>query len=140
MKQILLLLAVLVGLVVLRYAFDPPGEDVAVEENAGPSAYGFIDLPAEGKAGKKGIVVMAALNCPEDAAQRANYLTTQLEARGLPVIRTDGVSFRIENGDSLTRSRIQTVMGGEPPVVFVNGRAKSNPTYKEVLAEYGVGE
>jgi hypothetical protein len=27
-------------------------------------------------------------------------------------------------------------MGGAPPIVFINGRAKSKPTAEEVLAEY----
>jgi hypothetical protein len=33
-------------------------------------------------------------------------------------------------------NRVTSVMNGELPIVFVHGKAKSNPTLDEVAAEY----
>jgi hypothetical protein len=33
--------------------------------------------------------------------------------------------------------RLNSVMNGELPIVFVNGRGKANPTLEEVIAEFG---
>ena len=140
MKLLKILLLVLVAFGVYHhFSKDPVSEEAEYDPDA-PSLYGFVELPAIGKASQKGIVVMAALNCPEAAAQRANALTAQLEQRGLPVTRSNGVNFRVTNGDNAMMQRINSVMRAELPIVFVNGRAKSNPSYREVLAEYGVGE
>lgn len=141
MKLLLLLVALLLGFAWFRseYSSGPIEEDIA-SESTGPSRHGFIYLPAQGRASEKGVVVIAAENCPESAAQRANGLYAQVQARGLPVTRASGVSFRVENGDDATMQRINMVMNTDGPIVFVNGRAKSNPSYREILAEYGVGE
>ena len=95
MKQIFFLLVILVALGVYRYTSDPPVDEEVAEESTGPSAYGFVPLPVEGKASGKGIVVMAALNCPEDAAQRADYLAKQLEAREHRVALVEVVHVRL---------------------------------------------
>jgi hypothetical protein len=97
---------------------------------------GFITLPAVTGASSTAVLVVAAENCPEEAAQRADLLADQLARDGVPVARVHNVSFNIPNGDSSVAEQVMSVMNSELPIVFVRGKAKSNPTLEEVAAEY----
>jgi hypothetical protein len=46
------------------------------------------------------------------------------------------VHFEIPNGDSSVVARVMSVMNSPLPIVFVRGKAKSNPSLEEVVAEY----
>jgi len=100
------------------------------------SRNGFVDLPPVTGANPAGVLVIAAEDCPEAAAQRADRLAEQLSQSGIPVTRAHEVSFNIPNGDASIAQRINTVMNGELPIVFVGGKAKSNPSLDEVSAEF----
>ena len=106
---------------------------------AAQSEYGFVDLPPASTGASTPVVVVAAQNCPEDAAQRADRLADDLSRQGVPVARTHNVSFTIPNGDPGAVGRINAVMNGPLPIVFVRGRAKANASLDEVLAEYRAG-
>lgn len=107
------------------------GGDATVAASAG----GFVPVPMPDGMSPHGVVVFAPENCPSDAAQRAYALVSDLGSRGVPVMRASAASF--DNlPDAATAERVRTVMEGQIPVVFVNGKAKANPSVQDVLAEY----
>lgn len=102
---------------------------------AATSEGGFVSVPMPDGMSPHGVVVFAPENCPSDAAQRAYALVSDLGSRGVPVSRADAASF--DNlPDAATAERVRTVMSGQVPIVFVNGKAKSNPSVEEVVSEY----
>ena len=102
---------------------------------AATTASGFVQVPMPDGMSPHGVVVFAPDNCPSDAAQRAYALVSELGGQGVPVVRASAASF--DNlPDAATAGRVRAVMQGEIPVVFVNGKAKANPSVHDVLAEY----
>ena len=95
----------------------------------------FVSIPMPDGLPQSGIVIFAPKNCPSDAARRAERLTGFLKERGIGVTRAQSASY-----NSLTSKeeaeRVMAVMNGDIPIVYVNGRAKANPTPEEVEAEY----
>ncbi len=101
------------------------------------SSRGFVELPAPAGSSPNQVLVIAAENCSADAARRADDLEADLRHQGIPVRRTSQVNFEFSGGDSSDLlNRINRVMNAEPPIVFVRGRAKANPTLAEIVAEY----
>ena len=100
---------------------------------------GFVELPLPAEQNSDAVYVVAAQNCPRATAQRANLLAKQLEEHGLPVVRTDQVMFRQGPVDRAGMSRLNAVMNSPLPLVFVHGRAASNPELVKVVAEYRGG-
>lgn len=107
--------------------------------SAPASAQGFVALPPVTGAKPGAVLVIAAENCPEEAAQRADRLAEDLTRQGIPVSRMHNVSFEIPNNDSSVANKVMATMNGELPIVFVRDKAKSNPTLEEVTAEYRAG-
>jgi len=99
------------------------------------SANGFVALPTPTNANAAQVVVFAPDNCPLEAGQRADALVQQLASRNIPYLRSSNASFSAVP-DATTMERLNTVMNGEVPIVFINGRGKANPTVQEVIAEY----
>jgi hypothetical protein len=108
----------------------PAGADASIT-----SENGFVALPPMEGGNTDAVMVVAAENCPHDDAQRADGLAQALSEQGIPVVRTHNVSFN-QIGSSEEAGRITSIMNGRLPVVFVRGRAKSNPALEEVIAEY----
>jgi hypothetical protein len=100
------------------------------------SPRGFVQLPALDNAPRNTILVFAAENCPHEDAARADALAAQLSRNGLPVARRQHASFPSVGSEAGALERINAVMTGKLPIVFVNGAAKANPTQEEVIAEY----
>ena len=100
------------------------------------SSNGFVLLPGTSSTASNAVQVIAAQDCPEEAAQRADSLAEQLSAKGIPVARAHNVSFTVTSGDPADAQRISSIMSGELPIVLVRGKAKSNPSVDEVVAEY----
>lgn len=108
-----------------------------LEAGAAVSESGFVSLPHADGQDSRTVFVVAARGCPHEDAQRADRLTEDLSRRGIPVERVDHVDFRFASPpDSLTMGRINKVMKGPLPIVFVAGRAKSNPSLDEVVIEF----
>ncbi|KAF1714669.1 hypothetical protein CSC74_15580 [Pseudoxanthomonas yeongjuensis] len=100
--------------------------------------HGFVQIPAPDGQASRGIVIFAPANCPSDAAQRAEALARRLSAEGVPYARSENAEFgSLASPDEV--SKVLSVMNGPVPVVFVNGKAKANPTPEEVVAEYRGG-
>ena len=92
--------------------------------------------PAAAMPATSNVVVVAAENCPKEDAQRADHLAAELTRQGIPVMRTLSVSFTITEPDSGLPGRLNAIMNGPLPAVFIDDRAKSNPSLAEVVAEF----
>lgn len=103
---------------------------------ASADVYGFVDLPPAQGQTPDTVYVVAAVNCPHEAAQRADRLAKELGARGVPVIRTSNVRFEGVGLDQAAISRLNVIMNGPLPIVFVRGRAKPAATLDDVEAEF----
>jgi hypothetical protein len=91
----------------------------------------------EGSSARR-VLVVAARNCPRAEARRADRLAAALADLGIPVARGHQVRFTLDGPvDGDTVNRVSGVMNGPLPIVFVNGRAKANPSLDEVVAEFG---
>jgi hypothetical protein len=97
---------------------------------------GFVDVPPPVNQESDTIYVVAAQNCPHEAAQQADRLAKQLGAQGVPVVRINQVAFRPQQVDRATMSRLNVVMNGPLPLVFIHSRVASNPELDRVVAEY----
>ena len=101
------------------------------------SENGFASMPpANGQTSRK-VYVLAPENCPSEAARRADRLAADLSRKGMPVVRRDSVRFSLSSQlESDVQTRMSEIMEGPLPIVFVDGRAKSDPSLDEVVAEF----
>jgi uncharacterized protein HemX len=101
---------------------------------------GFVPIATASGSARNVAVVLAALNCPSAQAQRADSLAAELTRLGLANQRANNYYASINSRDQIPLlNRTNTVLGGEIPIVIINGRAKANPTIEEVRAEYSAG-
>ena len=99
---------------------------------------GFIEFEMPQGAKNNEVLIVAAQNCPKEGAVRADRLAREMAERNIRYRRSSGVSFSVPQDadvDTFVR-RNNAIMNGEVPIVFVNGRVKSNPGLDEVIAEY----
>jgi hypothetical protein len=101
---------------------------------------GFLDLATPTGADPKKVWIVAAANCPKEGARRAEALAHDLAERDIAFERHASISFAADEGDPTLFRRLDAVLNGDTPIVFVNGRIKSNPTLEEVLAEYEIAQ
>jgi len=99
------------------------------------NANGFVEVPMPDDQEANIVYVVAAENCPHEDAQRADHLAKELSQQNISVQRTHRVGFSSIKDESEAQ-RINAVMNGELPIVFVSGRAKPNPSIEEVIAEF----
>lgn len=110
------------------------------QSTSGPavvSVNGFVRMPPMADGNPKQVVVFAPEDCPAEKAREADDLAHQLASRNIPTVRTHNVTFTSTDPDPKVGVRLDSVMKGELPIVFVNGRGKANPTIEQVIAEYG---
>ena len=103
------------------------------------SPNGFVSVVMPNGAPRNTVIIFAPLNCPSDAAQRADTLANELTSRGIPNVRSNSYDATVTNPTANEEANIQRthdVVNASVPAVFINGRAKANPTFKEVIAEY----
>lgn len=132
----LLIVLAIAGFAYQSWTRHHAGGDSAGGGQSSASARGFVALPPITGASPAAVAIVAAENCPEEAAQRADRLADGLARQGVPVARLHNVSFEIPDSDPAIANRVMAVMNSELPIVFVRGRAKSNPSLEEVAAEY----
>jgi hypothetical protein len=102
---------------------------------------GFVPVQTPPGTPPDKVIILAALNCPSAAAQRADTMAKRLTEMGIPNTRANHYSASITDRDQLPLlRRTSVVMGGEIPVVIINGMAKSNPTVDEVASEFRLGK
>ncbi len=108
-------------------------------DGGGSSSHGFVDMPLPDGQSGSGVVIFAPVNCPSDAAQRAEALARHLSAQGVPYVRSQDANFGNLSSQE-EANRVMAVMEGGIPVVFVRARAKANPSPEDVVAEYRAGK
>lgn len=102
---------------------------------------GFIPIVTAPGSARNVAIVLAALNCPSAQAQRADALAAELTRLGLANQRANNYSASISSRDQMPLlNHTNAVLGGEIPIVIINGRAKANPTAEEVRAEYSAAD
>jgi hypothetical protein len=125
---LLLLLSIVGAALHYKYAYHYDSDATA--------HHGFVALPKVVGFDESTVMVVAAENCPHEAAQRADRLAQQLRDQGIRVLRTDEVRFNPAHIDRALMERVPSVMEGAQPIVFIHGRAKGNPALDDVVAEY----
>jgi hypothetical protein len=100
------------------------------------SANGFVALPPVQGQNPSTVLVIAAEDCPEEDAQRADRLADDLKRKGLPVARIHHLTFDLPGTGGADVNLINSVMGGTLPIVIVHGKAQANPSLDQVIAEY----
>jgi hypothetical protein len=141
----LAVVGVVIGGLVAWDAFKPEGGLKAVVDHIDAKASqgtdgagGFAAIPLPDGVSAHGVVIFAPENCPSEAAQRARRLASHLSAERIPYRETSRANFSTLASQA-EANRVMSVMNGPVPVVYVNGRAKANPTPEEVVAEYRRG-
>jgi len=136
--KVLLVLGVAGGSV--YYVRQHGGLTALIHEKLEKKDTGFVDVPQPSNLDTTAVLVIAAENCPKEDAQRADRLYGDLRARGIRTTRLHAIVFeRITDPDKA--QNLNAVMNDRAlPKVFVNGRAKANPTLDEVLKELGASK
>ena len=114
-----------------------PADGSGVSENAGASS--FVDAVMPQGVPANTVVILAPLNCPSDAARRADDLAGRLDRMGIPSVRRAEYSAHFVDASPEQEAGLQRaveVLKGDIPAVFINGRAKANPSVDEVAAEF----
>ncbi len=133
MKTVIVLVVLALAAVGYKYWM---GETERAASLAATSPRGFVAMPAVQGASVRAVLVVAAEDCPEEESRRADDLADQLDRMGIPVKRVHEVDFvPFEPGD-FDLKRIDKIMSGVLPIVFVRDKAKSNPSLNEIVAEY----
>lgn len=119
------------------YHFWRSNDSVATE--AVESANGFVPVVMPDGAKPNTVLILAPVNCPSDAAKRADMLARELTRLGIPNARGSSFSVDITNPTPEQRNGVEratSVFNTDIPSVFINGMAKPNPTASEAAAEY----
>jgi hypothetical protein len=110
---------------------------VAVQAEASPNGFIPTTMPTEARPGT--VLILAPMNCSRAAGKRADALADELDRMGIPAKRSDHFSVNVTaptDEEQANLERLNTVVNGEIPAVFINGMGRSNPTADEVAAEY----
>ncbi len=129
-------LVIFVAVIAVAYQYWDKNQQTTGTDHA-PSANGFLALPTLANAVSGQVLVFAPENCPKEDAARADDMARELTRRNIPVQRTHDVSFTSSDPDPRIGERLNSVMNGALPIVFVKGKGKANPTLDEVMSEYG---
>ena len=99
-------------------------------------SYGFVPVLVANGAPQNTAVILAALNCPSAQAKRADAMASRLSELGIPNTRANNYMVgNVTRDQSALIEQTSAVLGGEIPVVIVNGRAKANPSVEDVVSE-----
>lgn len=129
---------VVIGLV--GYGYNWWNTKTAAESEAkARSPVGFVSAVMPDGARPNTVIILAPADCPSDAAQRADALAARLTQAGIPNARSASYSANLVDATKEQKAAIQRaihVINGVVPAVFVNGMAKANPSFDDVVAEY----
>ena len=96
--------------------------------------YGFIELAQPDGVKREKVFIFAPANCPREDGRRSDALARSLAEHDVAYVRTSHISY--VPVDAAMVRRMEAVLGGDVPIVAINGRIKANPSIDEVLAEY----
>lgn len=99
-----------------------------------PSDAVFVEVPMPNEVSSGEVVVSGLLTCPHSGAKTRSVLAKLTEAQ---IPHKHITAFGFSNTDDWAGiHRLNEILKRGAPVVFVNGKAKSNPTPDEIVAEY----
>lgn len=99
------------------------------------SENGFVALPQPSGTSARQVLIFAPQNCSSAEARRADEIAAQLARHNIPYARLDNANFDSIQ-DEADFKRLDAVMRGSVPIVFIGGRGKANPAPQDVVAEY----
>jgi hypothetical protein len=99
---------------------------------------GFIPVQMPDGVPRDTVLILAPMNCPSDAAKRADTLASRLSSMGIPNVRRNNYSIARVTPDQMPGIQHAAALRdqGEIPLVMINGKGKGNPTADEVATEY----
>jgi hypothetical protein len=104
---------------------------------ASGDAYGFVPVLTSNGAPANTAIILAAINCPSAQAKRADALAAKLNELGIPNTRANNYAVaNVTREQAAMIKQTSAVLGGEIPVVIINGKGKANPSVDDVVAEY----
>jgi hypothetical protein len=104
---------------------------------ASADSNGFVSVVRPPDVPRDTAVILAPLNCPSVRAKKADAMAKELGQMGITVRRSNSYSARITDPAQMPLlTRTNAVLGGEVPIVIINGMAKANPTVEEVALEF----
>ena len=130
----LLKLAVLSCLAIAVYKHWPGGSGGASRDAEARTSERFVAMPAVANQAASAVLVLADPTCPKPPAERARRLVRELKGKGIQVVHTPLLQFA-PTASPVDGSQVDRTMRGTQPIVFVNGRAKGNPTLDEIVEE-----
>lgn len=130
----LVVIAALLGGGYTYYKQQQEAKDAEAIAEAAQSPGDFVALPVADGHEPDTVVVLAPDRCTREEARRAEELVRDLSSRGVRVRKSSTISF--SNVQPNQVQRLNSVMNGPVPIVFVRGSAKANPTLDEVIAQY----
>ena len=108
---------------------------LTASSNAPESSYaGFAQLIEPNGANPRTVLIVGPINCPRPAGVRCTSLAAALDSAGVPYARTEQAQF--SPSANLDGDKLSAVMNNDPPIVFINGMAKANPSADEVIEAY----
>jgi hypothetical protein len=113
-------------------------QEALLQAGTASSPSGFVPVAMPGGARSGVVMVFAPVNCPSDAARRADELAAGLARMGIAVQRSSHFSTETTNPSAEQQAQLQrtvAVLNGGIPAVFFNGMGKANPTLDEVVAQ-----
>jgi hypothetical protein len=110
----------------------PPSAPPVIERDKA----GFADMISPDGTDPNKILIIGPESGPSTEAQHCNDLAQQLANLNIPFQRATTLHLRFSSNKSIDVSRLNVIMSGKPPIVFIHGHAKSDATIEEVLAEY----
>jgi hypothetical protein len=109
-------------------------------KNRPASQCGFRDVLQIDGVNPLVITVLMPCGCPLEAGQRGRALVEKIKAANIPVTASSevhaSISARSKAELDVKMRMMSSVMNGDTPIVLYKGRAKNNPTFEDVLAEY----
>lgn len=112
--------------------------------NRPPSPAGFRDAAVPDGVSPYVVTLLMPVGCPLEAGRRGRALMDKLKAADVPVAATAEAHVSVKAGSQAELDRMvaqaNQLMTGDTPIVFYKGRAKNNPSFDDVLAEYQAGK
>jgi hypothetical protein len=82
------------------------------------------------------VLIIGPETGPSEEARHCNDMALQLTNLGIPFQRTSAHDLRFSSNEKIDVARLNVIMAGNPPIVFIHGQAKSDATVEQVVAEY----
>ena len=112
-----------------------------------PSPAGFVSVLMPDGVNPDVMTVFTPAFCPMAAGVRGRALVAKMKAANIPVVESSKASIEVHAKDQAEADikrellvRLNTIMTGETPIVFYQGRAKNNPSIADVQMEFAAGK